>query len=114
MMSATMANGYAQASQIAAGATSTLAWHAAFRLGDAVLEVASDCAALIGELGDHYGECEIGLDDRDAKSGARPLCGARSQRHQSRHGALPHTARDTGFRFRARADEASRCGTPPR
>ena len=83
VMSAMAANGYAQANQTAAGAKSTLAWHAAFRLGDAVLEVASDCAALIGELGDHYGECEIGFDDRDASSLARARCAVRAVKDTS-------------------------------
>lgn len=40
-----------------------LVWRKAYRLGDALLEVASDCDALIGELDDHYGECEIALTD---------------------------------------------------
>jgi hypothetical protein len=53
----------ARASEISVAAGEALAWRAAYRLGDAVLEVASDCDALIGELSDHYGECEIAPTD---------------------------------------------------
>jgi HPr Serine kinase C-terminal domain len=36
-----------------------------YRLGDAVLEIASDCAVLNGELSDHYGECVIPRSQAD-------------------------------------------------
>jgi hypothetical protein len=54
------------------------AWRGAYRLGDAVLEVASDCAALVGELDDHYGECEIGLDEAAASELPRARCTVRA------------------------------------
>ena len=57
-----------RAGAIAAAAVAAPAWRAAFRLGDAVLELASDCDALIGELGDHYGECEIAPGDPQARA----------------------------------------------
>lgn len=67
-----------RASEIAAVSTAALAWHAAFRLGDAILEVASDCDALIGELADHYGECEIALSDQQAQTLPHVRCVARA------------------------------------
>jgi hypothetical protein len=73
-----VAIGLALPSEIAAGATQTLAWRAAYRLGDAALEVSSDCAAVVVELGDHYGECEIDFDDPDASSLPRARCTVRA------------------------------------
>jgi hypothetical protein len=63
-----------RANDIAAGTGAAPAWRAAFRLGDAILDVASDCDALIGELADHYGECEIALDDAEAQALPRIRC----------------------------------------
>jgi HPr Serine kinase C-terminal domain len=54
---------FERADQIGAAPGASAGCHTAFRLGDAVLEVSSDCDALIGELADHYGECEIALAD---------------------------------------------------
>jgi hypothetical protein len=60
--------------EIAAASTTVLAWQAAYRLGDGVLVVATDCDALIGEFADHYGECEVSLADPDGSAAPRVLC----------------------------------------
>ena len=69
-----IAAGCALASQTASRATRALASRAAYRLGDGVLEVTSDCAALVSEFGDHYGDCEISFDDPDASKLPRVHC----------------------------------------
>ncbi len=73
-MSLPIAKGCVPSDQSATDATDTWAWRAAYRLGDAVLEVTSDCAALGDEFGDHYGECEIVFNDPDASSLPRARC----------------------------------------
>ena len=48
-----------RAGAIAAASTSEPGWRGLYHLGDGLLDVASDCAALMRELDDHYGECAI-------------------------------------------------------
>ena len=67
-----------RANTIAADSVVRLSWRAAFRLGDAVLELASDCDALIGELADHYSECEVSLGDPQAATLPRIRCTVRT------------------------------------
>ncbi len=64
--------------EVATASTAALTWRAAYRLGDALLEVATDCDALIGELDDHYGECEVPLTDRHGEAVPRIRCAARA------------------------------------
>ncbi len=63
-----------RANEIAASLTDALTWRAGYRLGDALLEVATDCDALIGELGDHYGECRVSLADPQSQQAPRIRC----------------------------------------
>lgn len=49
---------------------------ASYRLGDAVLEIASDSAAVNGEMDDHYGECAVPSSEVDALPRVR--CSVRS------------------------------------
>ncbi len=50
---------WTQASALAGGVTDSALPPAYYRLGEAVLEIASDSPALIGALADHYGECAV-------------------------------------------------------
>jgi len=59
-----------------------LTWRAAFRLGDALLDVVTDCDALIAELGDHYGECEVSLDEAFSEPLPRVCCAVRALENQ--------------------------------
>lgn len=62
--------------EIAAASSGALLWRAAYRLGDAVLEVSTDCEMLSGELDDHYGECEVALADQHGDAAPRIRCTA--------------------------------------
>ncbi|HSB24942.1 MAG TPA: hypothetical protein VLE94_17715 [Burkholderiaceae bacterium] len=70
---------FERAGEIAAAPDTSLVWRAALRLGDAVLDVASDCDALIGELADHYGECETELADPQTQALPCIQCTVRSR-----------------------------------
>ncbi|HEU5296835.1 MAG TPA: hypothetical protein VFU71_18785 [Burkholderiaceae bacterium] len=67
-----------RASEIEAESAPPPQWRAVLRLGDAALDVASDCDALIGELADHYGEGAIEADDPQASTLPRVRCIVRS------------------------------------
>ena len=63
-----------RANALAAEANGALRWRAVYRLGDGLLEVASDCNALISELTDHYGECQVPLAEAQDTTLSRVRC----------------------------------------
>jgi len=61
----------------AAPAPAAASLRRAFRLGDAVLDVASDCDALVALLDAHYGECETPDDDPHTRALPHVRCTVR-------------------------------------